>query len=382
MRFLIVNTDYKAFVRSFYSERPGLAEASYAEQLRARNESLFGVADFYSSNLRALGHEAEELHANVEPLQRAWAAEHGLRLPAEDGLAQRTLSRLHRLGRRRRPGALERVLAEQIGDARPDVLLVHDMVGIKPSLLAQLRDRVGLVVGQHAASPIRHDDPELAVYDLVLSSFPPTVEAFRRRGLASRVHRLGFEPRVLDEVPELPRRPIVTFVGSLYRGLHDSRIRLLEQVAAQFGDAFELWAPSVEHLAPESPLRDRYRGPAWGRDMYRVLRESAVTLNEHGNIAPHANNCRLYEATGVGTLLVTDWKPDLRELFALGDEVAAYRSPGECLELVESHLARNEAREAIAAAGQRRTLREHTYRSRMEELVEMVEPLLPRRRAA
>ena len=60
-----------------------------------------------------------------------------------------------------------------------------------------------------------------------------------------------------------------------------------------------------------------------------VLRDSRITLNHHGNVPAFANNLRLYEATGVGTLLITDWKPDLHEVFEPGKEVVAYRSTGE-----------------------------------------------------
>ena len=36
--------------------------------------------------------------------------------------------------------------------------------------------------------------------------------------------------------------------------------------------------------------------------MYRVLRQSKIALNRHSDVAEdHANNMRLYEATGVGT---------------------------------------------------------------------------------
>ena len=41
-------------------------------------QTLFGVADFYSFNLRALGHDAHDIHMNNEQLQRAWALEHGV----------------------------------------------------------------------------------------------------------------------------------------------------------------------------------------------------------------------------------------------------------------------------------------------------------------
>jgi hypothetical protein len=80
MRFLILNTDYPAFVDFLYREQPELHQKPYAEQLQRRNESLFGVADFYSSNLRSLGHDAYDIHANNPSLQGAWAREHGLRV--------------------------------------------------------------------------------------------------------------------------------------------------------------------------------------------------------------------------------------------------------------------------------------------------------------
>ena len=51
MKFLIINTDYPDFLHWLYAQHPGLEDRSYKEQLDARSESLFGVADFYSSKL-------------------------------------------------------------------------------------------------------------------------------------------------------------------------------------------------------------------------------------------------------------------------------------------------------------------------------------------
>jgi hypothetical protein len=381
MRFLMVNTDYRAFVDSLYADCPGLEQEPYAVQLRARDESLFGTADFYSTNLRALGHEAEDVHANNERLQRAWAREHGLRVLRDDALTTRVTRRLRRLGGRPATGWLERILAEQIRRTRPDVLLVLDVIKIDPRFLREMRPYVRLLVGQHAAVPLKHDDHALRVYDLVLSSFQPMVDELHRRGVPAVLHRLAFEPRVLDRMGPERTREVVTFVGSLYPRIHESRIRLLETVASELDDRFELWAPNLDAVDASSPLRDRWCGTAWGRRMYEILRDSAVTVNEHGSIAPFANNCRLYEATGVGTALVTDWKPNLADLFAPGAEVAAYRSADECVELLIRYLGDPDARAALASAGQQRTLREHTYTARMEELVEIVEPRLGQRAA-
>src|SRR4051812_49687758 len=84
MRVMILSADYPRFLRDLYLSRPGLAERSYAEQMSARNDSLFGVADFYSRNFIAHGHQAAEFHINNPWLQYAWARENGLKiLPLE-----------------------------------------------------------------------------------------------------------------------------------------------------------------------------------------------------------------------------------------------------------------------------------------------------------
>ena len=102
----------------------------------------------------------------------------------------------------------------------------------------------------------------------------------------------------------------------------------------------DVWTDSIDRLPPDSAIRRRCRGPAWGVEMYRILRRSLMTLNHHIDMAgPFAANLRLFEATGVGTLLVTDWKENLPALFEPGREVIAYRTNDECVEPVCHFLA-------------------------------------------
>ena len=111
--------------------------------------------------------------------------------------------------------------------------------------------------------------------------------------------------------------------------------------------------------------------------MYQILQSSKMTLNHHISVAgSFANNFRLYEATGVGTLLITDLRENLREMFEPDREVVVYRNPEECAEVIRYYLDHDEAREAIACAGQQRTLREHNYYNRMRELVDIVRKYL------
>jgi len=103
--------------------------------------------------------------------------------------------------------------------------------------------------------------------------------------------------------------------------------------------------------------------------MFQQLHDSRVALNTHIDISPvNASNMRLFEATGVGACLLTDWKANLSELFQPDAEVVAYRDAGECVEKVKYLLAHEAERRRIAVAGQRRTLRDHTFESRAAQI--------------
>ncbi|ETR65868.1 MAG: hypothetical protein OMM_13594 [Candidatus Magnetoglobus multicellularis str. Araruama] len=66
-------------------------------------------------------------------------------------------------------------------------------------------------------------------------------------------------------------------------------------------------------------------------------------------------------------LLINVYKDNLNELFEVGKEVVAYRSPEECVDLIDYYMKHTMEARRIAEAGQRRTLRDHSYLQRMIE---------------
>ena len=120
-------------------------------------------------------------------------------------------------------------------------------------------------------------------------------------------------------------------------------------------------------------IRRRARKPVFGLAMYRLLHDSRITLNTHIDISPRsASNMRLYEATGVGTCLLTDWKDNLTELFEPDREVVTYKSADEVVEKVRYLLDHERERSAIATAGHRRALRDHTASQRARIFAEII----------
>lgn len=334
----------------------------YEEQLQRLLDCCFGTSDFYSSNLRLLGHEAEEIIGNCEPLQHAWACEHDVRL----GTA---------LFRSAKDWQLLQILKAQIRELKPDVLYLQNLAWPGADFLREIRPYVKLVVGQiaYGLSP----QLDLSPYDLILTSFPHFVKRFRQMGGNSEYFRIGFETKMLERLGDIQRCYPVVFVGtySNNKGPHGSGTRSMEYMSSR--TPIQFWGQGIEAVDEDSPSRRSFHGEAWGIDMYRVFAKAGIVLNRHAGWAEnYANNMRLYEATGVGSMLLTDYKDNLDQLFEIGKEVVAYRSKYECVKLIKYYLEHEEERASIAAAGQRRTLEEHTYYHRMEELVQIVDQYL------
>ena len=391
MKFLIINTDYPEFLNWLYNKHLGLESQSYEEQMRRRNESFFGVADFYSSNLRKLGHEAWDIHVNNEFIQKAWAKEWGVKVRETSPLIQgwqNTLQRLYGMtdyaplsyfGSSFRPilrlmgSWFYDILEAQVKHYKPDVLINHAMSEISSQFLRNMKPHVRLLVGQ-VASPLPKN-ADYSYYDFVISSLPNFVERFRKKGMRAELHRFAFETQILNVLENKKQEIAVSFVGSLSSPHHNDRVSLLEYLCEHLD--IEIWGQGVDSLPANSIIRRHYKGKVWGIEMYKVLNNSKITLNYHIDVAEsYANNMRLFEATGTGTLLITDWKVNLHEMFEPSKEVVTYHNPEECAELIQYYLKNNNEREAVAMAGQERTLKEHTYYRRMVELVDIIQKYL------
>jgi len=348
MRVLIVDTMYPGFLEEHYQGHPELADESYDTQWRALMDRFFGTADAYSHFLGELGHVAHEFVVNCESLQARWTLEHGARP----------------WWRRDRD-----VLLAQADEFGPDVVYMQNLSALSDRVLARLR-RGRLLVGQIASG--LPPDERLRRFDLLLTSFPHFVERFRALGVRSEYFRIGFDPRVPERLGATALDEGAVFVGSLGRTQHEQGNSILEQAARRTPIAF--WGRGSEDWPADSPIRTNYRGEAWGLEMLRTLARARIALNRHIDVAEgFANNMRLYEATGVGSLLLTDEGRNLSELFEPGRELVTYSGVDDLVAKIGHYLEHEDERAAIARAGQERTLREHSYAERMRELVAILE---------
>jgi len=401
VKVLRLTTAYPSYLRQFYEKRPHLKQAGYTEQLKQLNADGFGWADFWQSALGPLGYEVRDIVANAEPLQRAWASEQGFEPSVERWLLD--------------------IAEAQVRKFAPDVLFMDDYASFPAAWVRALRDRhrsIRLVLGWCGAP---YDDESIfREYDVVLSCIPELVAEFERQGHKAVHLNHAFHPRMAVGLSMAERDIPVSFVGQLIAGkdAHIQRIEILTALAKEvdvrihspqapdtrgrgmFPYALKslirvswyhafwtlhrgglpvsrlpffrrpiAWNPRPRLAMNARPPIKGMRPAVFGRDMFAVLGRSTVTFNSHIDLSRHsASNMRLFEATGMGACLVTDWKQNLHTLFEPDVEVVTYRNAAECIEKIRWLIRHPKQSADIAAAGRRRTLSSHTFAHRAPEL--------------
>jgi len=142
----------------------------------------------------------------------------------------------------------------------------------------------------------------------------------------------------------------------------------------------------IRRLAPFHPVI--YGDPGWhrqtGEDLILrpevnyydqlplVYGATVINFNVTSLQMQAAVNQRVFDAPAAGGFLLTDFKPQLAELFEVGREVVCYRHPGEIPELVAFYLKHERARQEVVSRARRRLLAEHTYLHRLKTMVEVI----------
>lgn len=340
-RIIIIDTYYPDFLKTLTID----PDSTYQAELDKVLWQSFGTADFYSRGLRAYGWDAIDVIANEERLQRMWAKEnHG----AGD------------------------VLLAQIADFKPDVVFFQDLSVCRPEVLAQLK--IKYIVAGQCSCPMPAEE-KVKQFDVLFTSFPHYIAKFESLGVRAVYNPLAFDPIItLARTPPPVEREIdVAFVGGVGNPSHwQYGMQVLDKIARRIPTSF-FWGYGYDLLSSNSPIRQRYRGQAFGLRMYEILQRSKIVINRHGEVAQgYSNNMRLFEATGCGALLFTENSPNIGDFFN-NDEVVIYHSPDEAVYRIEYFLGDWDDRGLpIAMRGQDRTMRDHTYSKRMKTVSDVL----------
>ncbi|MDP2705092.1 MAG: glycosyltransferase [bacterium] len=366
MRVAFLDSLYPQVARQVYGATADLADQPWHAQRDRLLDARFGCWDSYAAACRYHGAESEEILLGVPALTAAMERDH----------------------------AWDAVCADAIVVMRvPTSVDAGDVQGF--------RSRGAKAVVAMVSSEAPSDD-QLRAYDLVVTAFPHYARAMKERGLRVEYLPLAFDPRRLGLAvdgsgtesdafmagaarPWAARTFPATFVGGLGIARHWQAGQHAVCAVAEQVPEFRWWGYQGPDKIP-LPLVNSWQGEAWGDDYFGVLGASKVALNRHGEVhtAPRGDgtgrkwytcNMRTFEAPGMGAVLVTETSANLAALYTPWEECVPFGNPREAALNVRWLLDHDDRAQAIAAAGQRRTLASHTYRHRCAILLDLLEAL-------
>ncbi|HSX13415.1 MAG TPA: glycosyltransferase [Chlamydiales bacterium] len=397
-----------------------LSSMPYQEQLRRFCLSFLHYGDSLTFCLQKYGYEGLEILYDVERLQKKWAEENNCFYSHDNWQEEILFHQIQKI----KPDILFLQNAQT-----PSFDIMKRRKDFFPFLKR-------LIVFRGYPETNRELLDYLSLADMVLIGSPKLDKICRRNHLKPHLFPHYFDDRILNCLEEKPDKYDVTFLGSSGYGfgwVHQPRYYYLNELLKE--TKIECWLeetvmgssrwkektkricetfishlpdlilqkihesqmshPSLQKLAfnglarkesirckstifPDIPLGqlfpDQCHPPVFGLDMYQKLAGSKISFNKHTFAASGTvDNIRLFQATGVGSCLLTDFGSNLPELFEADSEVVTYSSIDECLEKMRYLLENESTRKRIAVNGQKRTLRDHTASCRALQLHDLIE---------
>jgi spore maturation protein CgeB len=288
-----------------------------------------------------------------------------------DGLEVRLFDfmELHQSGG---PDLVSRELVRTVDDWKPDLLFAVLFTDEVPQdVLAELRDRPGLTTFNWFCDDHWRFDDFTSVYAPLFNACSTTA-----RSALPKYQVIGYDAVIKTQWacnqhlyrPTVgPLRYDVTFVGQP----HGNRRQVIEQLSKRTVP-IQTWGQGWE------------AGRLEQEDMVATFSDSRINLNLSNSSVPSNRwrrflgrghqtygdqiKGRNFEIPSCGGFQLSGASEDLESYFEPDREIVIFHDDDELAAAIERYLADEPARAAIAAAGYRRAIHEHTYAHRFREI--------------
>ena len=348
IKFLQVQTFYIEYINNHYNKFPDLKNRSYAMQIQSLLDDGFSSGSIITPYLNNNIYSSELIIANNLYSQSQWIKENQDKLPSYKNWTA------------------EELLALQIEIIKPDILYILNPIEFDHNFCNRLKWKPKLLIAWRAS--IFDKNSNLHGFDYLFSHLTYCKNGSILRG-AKRAETLfpGFSNRVLKKIRWESKKWDFIFTGNA-TGLHKRRNKYLIDVARYFSNynhiKSALFISSYNVLPKDLPIDNL--GPRWGIDMYQEIQQSKIVLNADIDIAKEAGNFRMFEVTGIGSFLLTEYHPNIEQLFKPGVEIETFKDSNELIAKIKYYLAHPEERESIARRGHERCLKDHMMENRIK----------------
>lgn len=287
------------------------------------------------------------------------------------------------------------IVIKQIEKFQPDVCVLYPPAIFDQKIISEIRGIVNhdIIIGGYDGMD-RKNIELYSGYDFVITCSDYISSFYRNKNILSYSLEFAFDPKINSLIKGHNNLYPISFCGSLFPNVHKNRYNLISYLVwhtpiiissdFELNTKYKLFSKKNIRsiIIRDKSYFDSYKihcrniGSLYGIDMYQFLKDSAITINSHGDNINFAANVRLYEATGIGTCLLTDWKENLAEIFEPEVECLTYKTKEEAADKIKYYMKHENERKKIALRGQEKTLTEYTYTKRIDGVLNFIRGLL------
>ena len=369
VKFLRISSIYPEFIKIVGKKIN--QNNSYEKILSDVFDAKYSVSNYISKELSKKGYVCNEIIHNFKILQKKW---------------------LHQYGDIK---INDKVIYQQIKYYNPDILYVGDINLLNKEFREKVKSisDVKLILCFHCAPFQKKIFDNLFFADSIITC----TEGYREKITKILKKDTLLMQHAFNNISEInfnEKRDIdISFLGSLFLNnkLHVGRIEIIYKlirnykknyIAINFAkyfllDFFIFIFDSIIKFNFLKNIKTFYKiiyiflfskKPVFGKDMLDILKKTKIVINKHIEDTKYAGNMRLFEGTGSGCLLITDYKKDLEKLFHIDSEITAYNDDSQIIEKINFYLQNEKKRLKIAENGYKKTTAIHNYRNRINVL--------------
>jgi spore maturation protein CgeB len=275
---------------------------------------------------------------------------------------------------------INRAFLRSVERERPDLIFLDTAETILPETLRAVRLKFPgiIIVNWLLDDPFQQDSWRPVVEgfkfcDCVFIFDKFYMDQIRAKGAPKVVYMPGacdpdvHSDRFKDCIPDSEKTD-VCFVGTVT----PFRIDLLRDTA---GYTMGLWTRTPQSVLRKNGLFSFYKGTAYGEKTSAIFSTSKISLNFHHPQSMYGANLRTFEIAGSRGFQLVDYKREVCNLFNEGTEIIVCRDASEFKKKIPYYLSHGDERVEIAANAQKKAYQEHTYKQRMEEILEIVKSI-------
>lgn len=184
------------------------------------------------------------------------------------------------------------------------------------------------------------------------------------------------KPMELSPVEQRKFGSEISFMGA---GYPNRRVAFRELVARDF----KIWGNEWDGDHVLAPLLQLKGARVTPEECVKIFNATRINLNLHSSVQVDRLvtggdfvNPRTFELAACGAFQLVDRRSLMHEAFA-EDELVTFASMNELIEKIDYFSANPDEREASAAKGRERVLKDHTYAHRMRALLEFTAERIP-----